>query len=96
MAIQAYEIKAKRIFFSDTLNLTPGKIIVLDTDKVDLLSKEQLGDIIEGFLLDHLEVGQDVLESVLSKYVSLKYPELKNSDIFINNGLIVAHPKVPK
>ena len=87
MTIKSNEIKSKFLFFSDTINLVPGKVITMGSEDISLLSKEQLGDLIEGFLLEHLEIGSETLTEIILQYCKYKYPELVAQNLSINNGL---------
>lgn len=87
MAIRSNEIKSKFLFFSDTINLVPGKVITMGSEDISLLSKEQLGDLVEGFLLEHLEIGSEALTQIVSQYYKYKHPELVTQSRLITNGL---------
>ena len=87
MTIKSNEIKSKFLFFSDTINLVPGKVITMGSEDISLLSKEQLGDLIEGFLLEHLEIGSEALTQIILQYCKYKYPELVSQNRLITNGL---------
>ena len=87
MVVAANEIKSNRVFFSDTINLIPGKVITMDNEDISLLSKEQLGDLVEGFLLEHLEIGSEALTQIVLQYCKYKYPELVFQNRLITNGL---------
>ena len=90
MAIKSNEIKSKFLFFSDTINLVPGKVITMGSEDISLLSKEQLGDLIEGFLLEHLEIGSETLPQIILQYYKYKHPELVTQNQLITNGLFTA------
>ena len=65
----------------------PGKVITMDNEDISLLSKEQLGDLVEGFLLEHLEIGSEALTQIILQYCKYKYPELVSQNRLITNGL---------
>ena len=47
MALNENQLYSKEFFFSGDLNFTPNTTYNLTSDKIESLSKEQLGDLIE-------------------------------------------------
>lgn len=96
MVIKSNEVKSNTVLFSDTINLIPGKIITMNSEDISLLSKEQLGDLVEGFLLEHLEIGPGALTEIILQYCKYKYPELVSQNRLITNGLFTVQTDTPQ
>lgn len=47
MTLNENQLYSKEFFFSGDLNFTPNNTYNLTSDKIESLSKEQLGDLIE-------------------------------------------------
>ena len=79
---------SKEFFFSGDLNFTPNNTYDLTFDKIESLSKEQLGDLIEAECIDKITFHPTLLASIMARYISLKFTELKDKIIEISNGII--------
>ena len=78
MALNENQLYSKEFFFSWDLNFTPNTTYNLTSDKIESLSKEQLGDLIEAECTGRLTFHSTLLASIVERYISLKSPELKN------------------
>ena len=88
MALNATQLHSKEFFFSGDLNFTPNSTHDLTSAKIESLSKEQLGDLIEAECTGRLTFHSTLLASIMQRYISLKFPELKDKIIEISNGMI--------
>ena len=88
MALNENQLHSKEFFFSGDLNFTPNTTYNLTSDKIESLSKEQLGDLIEAECNDKITFHTTVIGPVVQRYISLKFPELKDKIIEISNGMI--------
>jgi hypothetical protein len=88
MALNANQLHSKEFFFSGDLNFTPNTTYNLTSDKIESLSKEQLGDLIEAECTGRLTFHSTLLASIMQRYISLKFPNLKDKIIEISNGVI--------
>ena len=88
MALNANQLHSKEFFFSGDLNFTPNNTYNLTFNFIGSLSKEQLGDLIEAECTGRLTFHPTLLASVMERYVSLKFPELKGMIIEKSNGII--------
>ena len=88
MALNENQLYSKEFFFSGDLNFTPNTTYNLTSDKIESLSKEQLGDLIEAECTGRLTFHSTLLASIMERYISLKFPELKNKIIETSNGTI--------
>ena len=88
MALNANQLHSKEFFFSGDLNFTPNTTYNLTSDKIESLSKEQLGDLIEAECNDKITFHSTLLASIMERYISLKFPELKYKVIETSNGTI--------
>ena len=88
MALNENQLYSKEFFFSGDLNFTPNNTYNLTSDKIESLSKEQLGDLIESECNDKITFHPTLLASIMERYISLKFPELKSKIIKISNGMI--------
>lgn len=88
MALNANQLHSKEFFFSGDLNFTPNSIHDLTSTEIESLSKEQLGDLIEAECNDKITFHPTVIGPVVQRYISLKFPELKDKIIEISNGMI--------
>lgn len=88
MELNENQLHSKEFFFSGDLNFTPNNTYSLTSDKIESLSKEQLGDLIEAECTGRLTFHPTLLASIMERYVSLKFPELKSKIIEISNGRI--------
>lgn len=88
MALNANQLHSKEFFFSGGLNFTPNNTYNLTSDKIESLSKEQLGDLIEAECTGRLTFHSTLLASIMQRYVSLKFPKLKDKIIEKSNGMI--------
>ena len=88
MALNENQLYSKEFFFSGDLNFTPNTTYNLTSDKIGSLSKEQLGDLIEAECTGRLTFHSTLLASIMQRYVSLKFPNLKDKIIEKSNGMI--------
>ena len=88
MALNANQLHSKEFFFSGDLNFTPNNTYDLTPTEIESLSKEQLGDLIEAECVDKITFHPTLLSSIMQRYISLKFPELKDKIIEISNGMI--------
>ncbi len=88
MALNANQLHSKEFFFSGDLNFTPNTTYNLTSTKIESLSKEQLGDLIEAECSNKITFHPTVIAPIMERYVSLKFPELKDKIIEISNGMI--------
>ncbi len=88
MALNANQLHSKEFFFSGDLNFTPNNTYNLTSTKIESLSKEQLGDLIEAECTGRLTFHSTLLASIMQRYVSLKFPNLKDKIIEKSNGMI--------
>ena len=88
MALNENQLYSKEFFFSGDLNFTPNTTYNLTSDKIESLSKEQLGDLIEAECTGRLTFHSTLLASIMQRYVSLKFPNLKDKIIEKSNGMI--------
>lgn len=79
---------SKEFFFSGDLNFTPNNTYDLTFDKIESLSKEQLGDLIEAECIDKITFHPTLIGPIMERYISLKFTELKDKIIEISNGMI--------
>lgn len=88
MTLNENQLHSKEFFFSGDLNFTPNSIHSLTPAEIESLSKEQLGDLIEAECNDKITFHPTVIGPVVQRYISLKFPELKDKIIEISNGMI--------
>ena len=88
MTLNENQLYSKEFFFSGDLNFTPNSTHDLTSAKIESLSKEQLGDLIEAECVDKITFHPTLLSSIMQRYISLKFPELKDKIIEISNGMI--------
>ena len=88
MTLNENQLHSKEFFFSGDLNFTPNSIHSLTPAEIESLSKEQLGDLIEAECVDKMTIHPTLLTSIMQRYISLKFPELKDKIIEISNGMI--------
>jgi hypothetical protein len=88
MALNANQLRSKEFFFSGDLNFTQNNTYNLTSTKIESLSKEQLGDLIEAECTGRLTFHSTLLASIMQRYISLKFPNLKDKIIEISNGVI--------
>ena len=88
MTLNENQLYSKEFFFSGDLNFTPNNVYTLTPTKIESLSKEQLGDLIESECNDKITFHPTLLASIMERYISLKFPELKSKIIEISNGMI--------
>ena len=88
MTLNENQLYSKEFFFSGDLNFTPNSIHSLTPAEIESLSKEQLGDLIEAECNDKITFHPTVIGPVVQRYISLKFPELKDKIIEISNGMI--------
>ena len=88
MTLNENQLHSKGFFFSGDLNFTPNTTYNLTSTKIKNLSKEQLGDLIEFECTDKITFHPTLLASIMERYISLKFPELKSKIIEISNGRI--------
>lgn len=95
MALNENQLYSKEFFFSGDLNFTPNTTYNLTSDKIESLSKEQLGDLIEAECTGRLTFHSTLLASIMERYISLKFPNLKNKIIETSNGTIKEVVDIP-
>lgn len=88
MALNANQLYSKEFFFSGDLNFTPNNTYNLTPTKIESLSKEQLGDLIESECNGKITFHPTVIGPVMQRYIFLKFPSLKHKIIEISNGMI--------
>ena len=95
MALNENQLYSKEFFFSGDLNFTPNTTYNLTSDKIESLSKEQLGDLIEAECSNKITFHPTLIGPIMERYVSLKFPELKNKIIETSNGTIKEVVDIP-
>lgn len=88
MTLNENQLYSKEFFFSGDLNFTPNNTYNLTSTEIKNLSKEQLGDLIESECNDKITFHPTLLASIMQRYVSLKFPNLKDKIIEKSNGMI--------
>lgn len=88
MTLNENQLYSKEFFFSWDLNFTPNNTYILTSTEIQILSKEQLGDLIESECNDRITFHPTLLASIMERYISLKFPELKYKVIEKSNGMI--------
>ena len=88
MTLNENQLHSKEFFFSGDLNFTPNNTYNLTSTEIKNLSKEQLGDLIEFECIDKITFHPTLLASIMERYISLKFPELKYKVIETSNGTI--------
>lgn len=88
MTLNENQLYSKEFFFSGDLNFTPNNVYTLTPTKIESLSKEQLGDLIESECNDKITFHPTVIGPVVQRYIFLKFPDLKYKIIEISNGMI--------
>lgn len=88
MTLNENQLYSKEFFFSGDLNFIPNTTYNLTPTKIESLSKEQLGDLIESECNDRITFHPTLLASITERYISLKFPELKYKVIETYNGMI--------
>ena len=88
MTLNENQLYSKEFFFSGDLNFTPNNVYNLTSTEIQSLSKEQLGDLIEAECIDRITFHPTLLASIMERYISLKFPELKYKVIETYNGMI--------
>ena len=88
MTLNENQLYSKEFFFSGDLNFTPNNTYNLTPIEIQILSKEQLGDLIESECNDRITFHPTLLASIMERYISLKFPELKYIIIETHNGMI--------
>ena len=88
MELNENQLYSKEFFFSGDLNFTPNNVYTLTSSEIESLSKEQLGDLIEAKCSNKITFHPTVIGPVVQRYISLKFPELKDKIIEISNGMI--------
>ena len=88
MTLNENQLYSKEFFFSGDLNFTPNTTYNLTPTKIESLSKEQLGDLIESECNGKITFHPTVIGPVMQRYIFLKFPEFKNKIIETYNGMI--------
>ena len=88
MTLNENQLHSKEFFFSGDLNFTPNNTYNLTSTEIESLSKEQLGDLIESECNNKITFHPTLLASIMQRYVSLKFPNLKDKIIEKSNGMI--------
>lgn len=78
----------KNFSFLGDLNFTPNNTYNLTSIEIESLSKEQLGDLIESECNDKITFHPTLIDPIMERYISLKFPSLKHKIIEISNGKI--------
>lgn len=98
MTLNENQLYSKEFFFSGGLNFTPNNTYNLTSTEIKNLSKEQLGDLIEAECNDKITFHPTLIGPIMERYISLKFPELKDKIIETSNGTIqeVVHSQPPQ
>ena len=95
MTLNENQLHSKEFFFSGDLNFTPNNTYDLTPTEIESLSKEQLGDLIEAECSNKITFHPTLIGPIMERYVSLKFPELKNKIIETSNGTIKEVVDIP-
>ena len=95
MTLNENQLYSKEFFFSGDLNFTPNNVYTLTSSEIESLSKEQLGDLIEAECSNKITFHPTLLASIMERYISLKFPELKSKVIETSNGTIQENVHTP-
>ena len=95
MTLNENQLYSKEFFFSGDLNFTPNNTYDLTPTEIESLSKEQLGDLIEAECSNKITFHPTLIGPIMERYVSLKFPELKNKIIETSNGTIKEVVDIP-